>query len=168
MPLELQDAEENGVAIVAAVGQIDSRTAPELEARLNKLLSEKKREILLDLTRLDYVASAGLRIFVMVGKRLQAEGGRLALCALNPSVHKVLEVSGFLDLFPIRSDRADALVWLNDTAKASRVSALAGEILGREGRGAAPRPAKPADSKLGDYAADLLRDRTPSDKIPRK
>jgi anti-anti-sigma factor len=156
MPLELQTSDLHGVAVVAAIGSIDSKTSPELEAALVKLLGEKKREIVLDLARLDYVASAGLRVFVMIGKRLQAEKGRLALCAVNPSVMKVLEVSGFVTLFAIRPSRQEAVDWLASGAKLSRVSSLAGEILRKDGAPAGARPAGAADSAKSAYAADLL------------
>jgi anti-anti-sigma factor len=154
--LELGTSEEQGVAVVAPVGAIDSKSAPEFEKALTKLLAEKKREIVLDLARLDYVASAGLRVFVMVGKRLQADGGRLALCSVNPSVMKVLEVSGFVALFAIRPSRQEAVDWLSSGAKVARISSLAGEILRKDGGAAPPRPTGAPDAEKSAYAKDLL------------
>jgi anti-anti-sigma factor len=156
MPLELVTAEERGVTVVAVAGQIDSKTAPELEKALLKVVAERKRELVLDLARLDYVASAGLRVFVMVGKRLQAEGGRLALCSVNPSVMKVLEVSGFVPLFALRASRPEAIDDLLSGAKLARVSSLAGEILRKDGAAAPPRPTGAADAAKSAYAAELL------------
>ena len=120
MALEQQASEEQGVTVVALSGQLDSRAAPDFEKALLKLIAEKKHEILLDLTALEYVASAGLRVFVMVGKRLHAEGGRLALCALNEGVMKVFEISGFVPLFPILPNRREAIPWLLANARAGR------------------------------------------------
>lgn len=162
MPLEQATAEEQGVTVVALAGQLDSRTAPEFEKALLKLLGEKKLEILLDLAALEYVASAGLRVFVMVGKRLQADGGRLALCALEPGVLKVLEVSGFVPLFPILPNRKEAIPWLLANAKVGRIGSLAGEILRRDAGAAAPRaPLGAADRERAAYAAELLKKRDP-------
>jgi anti-anti-sigma factor len=154
--LEQQASEDQGVTVVALSGQLDSRAAPDFEKALLKLIAEKKHEILLDLTALEYVASAGLRVFVMVGKRLQAEGGRLALCALNEGVMKVFEISGFVPLFPILPNRREAIPWLLANARAGRISSLAGEILRRDGGG--PRPPAPgaADREKSSYAAELL------------
>lgn len=156
MALEVVTSEEQGVTVVAAVGSIDSKSSPDFEKALVKLLGEKKREIVLDLARLDYVASAGLRVFVMTGKRLQADGGRLALCSVNPSVMKVLEVSGFVALFAIRPSRQDAVDWLSSGAKVARISSLAGEILRKDAGTAAPRPIGAPDSEKSAYAKDLL------------
>ena len=162
MPLEQKVVEVEGVTVVALAGQLDSRTAPEFEKGLLKLLGERKLEVLLDLAELEYVASAGLRVFVMVGKRLQAEGGRLALCALAPGVLKVLEISGFVPLFPILPNRREAIPWLLANAKVGRIGSLAGEILRREG-GAAPRtsPLGAADREKSAYAAEILKKHDP-------
>ena len=164
MALDLQHAEERGVAIVAPIGQVDSKSSPELEKAMVKLLGEKKREIVLDLARLDYIASAGLRIFVMVGKRLQAEGGRLALANVNPSVMKVLEVSGFVALFAIKPSRQEAVDWLSSGAKQAHVTSLAGELLRKDGGGHAPRPSGVVDAEKSAYAKDLLSQTDPKGK----
>ena len=156
MALEIQTAEEQGVAIVVPAGQVDSKSSPDLEKAMVKLLGEKKREIVLDLSRLDYVASAGLRVFVMIGKRLQADGGRLALCSVNPSVMKVLEVSGFVALFAIQPSRREAIEWLTSGAKLARVSSLAGELLRKDGGGTTARPSGTADTQKSAYAKELL------------
>jgi anti-anti-sigma factor len=161
MPLEQQVAQEQGVTVVALAGQLDSRTAPELEKSLLQLVAKGERELLIDLAALDYVASAGLRIFVMVGKRLAADGGRLALCAVNASVLKVLEVSGFVSLFPLLPNRREAIPWLLANARAARVSSLAGELLRKEGGAPAPRPAAGADREKSAYAAELLKRKPP-------
>ncbi len=159
MPFEAQSVEAKGVAILALSGQLDSRAAPEFEKSLLKLLTAGEREILLDLKRLEYVASAGLRVFVMIGKRLEADGGRLALCALNPSVLKVLEVSGFVPLFPIRPDRQDAIAWLTSNAHAARISNLAGDLLRKDAGPTQGRPAGVADQQKSSYAAEILGER---------
>ncbi len=162
MAFETKVVEEHGVSIVTLSGELDSKTSPEFEKTLLKLVAEKKQEILLDLTQLAYVASAGLRIFVMVGKRLQAEGGRLALCAVNANVMKVLEISGFVSLFPIRPHREEAIPWLHANARVAKITSLAGDILRKElGGSPTPRPAGPADHERSAYAAELLRKKDP-------
>lgn len=146
---------------MALAGQLDSRAAPDFEKALLKLLAEKKLEILLDLAGLEYVASAGLRVFVMIGKRLQAEGGRLALCSLDAGVMKVLEISGFVPLFPILPNRREAVPWLLAHARTGRITSLAGEILRRDAGGARPVGPGASDREKAGYAADLLREPDP-------
>ena len=144
------------MTVVALSGQLDSRAAPDFEQTLGKLVAGGKHELLLDLAALEYVASAGLRVFVVIGKRLQADGGRLALCSLGAGVRKVLEVAGFIHLFPIRSDRNDAIQWLLESVRAARVTNLAGDLLRREGGGARPAAFGMADSERAALARELL------------
>ena len=53
---------------------------------------------MLDLGRLDYISSAGLRVVLIAAKRLKSVGGALVLCTLNPSVREVFEISGFASI----------------------------------------------------------------------
>jgi|CXWL01.1.fsa_nt_gi anti-anti-sigma factor len=163
MPLEIQQTPVDGAHILALGGQLDSRTAPELERELLDCLAKDRKLILLDLAKLEFVSSAGLRVMVMVGKRLSAAGGALALCALNPSVQQVFDVAGFTRLFAIQPSREAALGHLVKSSKLTRVSQLASSLLRQEAQApAAPRPAS-ADAALrserASLAAELLSGR---------
>ena len=157
---EMEVREVDGIAILAPAGQLDSKAAPEFEKATMKALGRTTREAVLDLAKVDYIASAGLRVVIMAGKRLQAEGGQLVLCALNASVRQVFEVAGFVKLFPIHRDRAEAITALQSGAKAARVRHLAGDLLHR-GTGTGHMPRAPmlssADPDRVALAAEILR-----------
>ncbi len=131
MPFEVQVKEAGRVLVAALQGQLDTRSAPQLEKALEAALAGGKTELLVDCGRLDFVTSAGLRVLLMTGKRLASVGGRLALCALNPSVKEVFDISGFAALFPILPAREPALEWLATNVKAAKVSHLADDLLSR-------------------------------------
>ena len=57
---------------------------------------------------LEYVSSAGLRVFLLMAKRLRAAGGKLALAEPAPGVREVLDISGFSTIFTICGDLNDA------------------------------------------------------------
>ena len=126
---EVKVSEDGGVVVVAPAGQLDSRAAPEFEREVLKAVGKSKRELLFDLSALDYVASAGLRVVIMIGKRLQADGGALALCGLNASVRQVFDVAGFSRLFPIHADRTGALAAIKKSARLAGIGRLVGEGL---------------------------------------
>jgi stage II sporulation protein AA (anti-sigma F factor antagonist) len=157
---EIEVREVEGIAVVAPAGQLDSKAAPEFEKATLRALTRTTREAVFDLARVDYIASAGLRVVIMAGKRLQAEGGQLVLCALNPSVRQVFEVAGFVKLFPIHRDRAEAIAALQSGARDARVRHLAGDLLHR-GRGTGHMPRTPilnaADPDRVALAAEILR-----------
>ena len=159
MPFEVQTRDEGRVLVVALAGQLDTRSAPQLEKALDGPVGKGRNEILVDCARLDFVTSAGLRVLLMTGKRVAAAGGRLALCALNPSVREVFDISGFANLFPILPARESALEWLATNVKAAKVSHLADDLLAKKETGRKDgRPAfgAAADTERSALAARLL------------
>jgi anti-anti-sigma factor len=114
---------------------------------LSQALAAGKTALLLDFGHLDFISSAGLRVLVMIGKRLSAGRGTMALCGMNPSVRKIFDVSGFANLFPIHADAASAVQALAVGARAAQVSGFASDLIGGK---EVERP--PERGKLGDRA----------------
>ncbi|MNL88983.1 putative anti-sigma factor antagonist BtrV [compost metagenome] len=59
------------------------------------------QRLVFDLSSLDYISSAGLRVILLAGKRLRASKGKLVLVGLQTMVREVFDMSGFLSLFAI-------------------------------------------------------------------
>lgn len=66
------------------------------------------RRLLIDFNGLDYISSAGLRAALAVAKRMNAAGGRLALCSLSPQVAEVFEISGVNAIIDIHASAESA------------------------------------------------------------
>ena len=64
---------------------------------------------MIDLSRVNYVSSAGLRVFLMAFKRLPANGGKIVLCSLQEPVRQVFDIVRFYSMFPIVNSRDEAL-----------------------------------------------------------
>ena len=107
--MELAIEKQNKTAIVAAGGRLDAAGAPEFEARCKALIQEGSNRLLLDLAKLEYISSAGLRSLLVLAKAVKSTGGALALCCLAPAVREVMMVSGFDNILPLAADRAAAL-----------------------------------------------------------
>lgn len=93
----------DGGQMLKIAGRVDGATAPQFETALLGLFAEGSERVLLDLSALDYVSSAGLRVILMAAKKARARQGRLVLCALQPQVDEVFQMSGFariLDIAP--------------------------------------------------------------------
>src|SRR3970040_1404479 len=67
--MDLREEKVGGVTVVEVKGRIDSTTAPALGARLTASLVAPKVRVLLDLSRLEYISSAGFRILLLAAKR---------------------------------------------------------------------------------------------------
>lgn len=98
MKIEFQH--ENGVTIAVLSGRLDSATSPAAEQELTTEL-EHSIGFLIDLAEVEYVSSAGLRVFLMLAKRARTQAVALGLCSLREEVEEIFDISGFLTLFAL-------------------------------------------------------------------
>ena len=80
-------------------GRLDTNTAPELDAALKEDL-DSINELTLDLTDLEYISSAGLRVLLSTQKVMGKKGG-MTVTGVQDVVMDVLEVTGFADILPL-------------------------------------------------------------------
>ena len=107
--MQIAEARVDGIVAVAPTGRIDTTTAPVLEQHLNALLARGERRLVVDFAGVDYISSAGLRVMLLLARRLQDAGGRLGLCGMGDAVRQVFQLAGFLPLFVVLETR-DAAV----------------------------------------------------------
>lgn len=84
---------------VALEGRLDTLTAPELERALADALNGVK-ELLIDMTALEYVSSAGLRVILKLQKTMKINGC-MKISGVNESIMEVFEITGFADILNI-------------------------------------------------------------------
>ena len=97
------------VLVIALKGRLDANTAGDLEKALIPTIDKGIHNIVLDLEELDYISSAGLRIFLMALKKMQNVKGKLVLCSLKEMIQEVFKIAGFLPIFQITGSRFKAL-----------------------------------------------------------
>ena len=91
------------IQVLRPKGRLDSSSSPALEREAFAVIESGGRLLLIDFDGLDYISSAGLRAALTVAKRMNAAGGRFALCSLSPQVAEVFEISGvnaIIDIHP--------------------------------------------------------------------
>lgn len=86
-----------GRATVAATGQLDMATAPELDRAVTQAREEGATEVVVDLAGVDFLDSAGVRVLVHQARELKQTGGRLYLQGAREWVARVLEITGVAD-----------------------------------------------------------------------
>ena len=90
----------NGTALeIALEGRLDTVTAPDLESVLKESL-DSAETLVFDLSKLDYISSAGLRVLLSAHKIMSAKGG-MKVTHVNEIVQEVFEVTGFSDILTI-------------------------------------------------------------------
>lgn len=106
MSLEVREERRAEGLRVSPVGRVDSNTSAELERFLIARGSEPR--LVVDLSGVEYISSAGLRVFLMLARKMKDTGGRLALCALPPPVRQVFDLAGFTTLFVVEPSMEQA------------------------------------------------------------
>jgi len=94
--------------LVSVDGRVDTTNANELEKSILKLIEEGVTKIVLDCSRLNYISSSGLRVFLIVQKRLMAIKGQFRLCSLQPGIKEIFDISGFSSIFSLFPDAETA------------------------------------------------------------
>lgn len=103
-------AERDGNTLVLQLqGRLDSTSSAAAEAEILGHLDAGPSHVVLDFGKLDYISSAGLRVVLIAAKRVKQSGGTMVLCALQPHIREVFEISGFLSILTVADDRAGAL-----------------------------------------------------------
>ena len=99
--MEIVITEKSNAAVFSIIGRMDALSAPDVETKINQWLEQNKIKLIMDLERLDYISSAGLRILLSAAKKMKARGGVLVLTRLQAGVRQVFEISGFSAIMPI-------------------------------------------------------------------
>jgi anti-anti-sigma factor len=110
--LEISEQRDGEVVILGPVGRLNNDTSPEFQSRLLSRISTSGSAVLVDLSQVDYVSSAGLRALMTASKQSKASGGRLAVFGLNSVVKEIFAISRFSYVVKVFETRAQALTAL--------------------------------------------------------
>ncbi|MEM9300989.1 MAG: STAS domain-containing protein [Pseudomonadota bacterium] len=108
MSLEINSFETDGSLIYRLVGRLDTNTSPDFEATLTEQLSKGRQRFMIDLGAIDYISSAGLRVFLMLAKKVGRGKGKMVLYGMSDHVKEVFDIAGFTKIFTIEPDAAAA------------------------------------------------------------
>jgi anti-anti-sigma factor len=107
--VEITIQEYKRVAVITVTGRVDSATASDFENKVNDVIEEGQRNLVLDLSKVEFLSSAGLRVLVTTRKTLQAAGGDIVLAQPSDRVVETMDTAGLNVLFE-RYDTREAAV----------------------------------------------------------
>jgi anti-sigma B factor antagonist len=84
---------------VTLEGELDTAAAADVEQILQPLYNSNGKDVIIDCTGLEYIASSGLRILISVLKGAKAGGSKVILKNLNDDIKDVFRLTGFINLF---------------------------------------------------------------------
>ena len=91
--------ELDGRLVAVLTGELDTASSAETEAALKPLFESTGKDLVLDCSNLEYIASSGIRILVNLLKTAKAKGDQVVLKNVNEVIRDVLELTGFVSYF---------------------------------------------------------------------
>lgn len=110
--MEINTEQKGGVLVALTVDRVDGSNAREFQEALQAVIDDAGNAFLLDMERLTYISSAGLRVILLIARTLQGKNTKFAVCSLSDSVREVFEISGFDKIVATHSTQADAIAAL--------------------------------------------------------
>lgn len=87
--------------VVTLEGEMDTVAATEVEEVLKPLYTSNSKDVIIDCTGLEYIASSGLRILISILKGAKAGGSKVVLQNMNDDIKSVFKLTGFINIFEV-------------------------------------------------------------------
>lgn len=94
--------EQDGNMVANLVGSLDTAAAAETEKAMSPLYDVEGKDIIIDCTDLEYISSAGLRIFLGILQNAEDKGGHVYIKGLNNKVRSIFTITGFSNIFEFK------------------------------------------------------------------
>jgi anti-anti-sigma factor len=107
--MEITEERRVDVLILGILGRLDSTTSKSVEEKLVSAIEAGERRLVIDLSELEYISSAGLRVFLLAVKRMTAVSGKVALSSLKDPIKQVFDIAGFSSMLSIYGSPEEAV-----------------------------------------------------------
>jgi anti-sigma B factor antagonist len=124
-------AQNRGVSVLRVSGYVDTTTSPDLERRLQALLREKRYHIVVDLSGVEYISSAGWGIFISEIREIREQGGDLKLAGMIADVREVFDLLEFENILKAYADTEMAVGSFGAVPSSSSSSSTGGATGGQ-------------------------------------
>lgn len=91
--------EQDGKMVAILAGSLDTAAAPETEKAMSPLNDVEGKDVIIDCTELEYISSAGLRIFLGILQNVEEKGGHVYIKGINENVRTIFTITGFSNIF---------------------------------------------------------------------
>jgi len=97
------------IVTLSLFGKLDTIAAKTFEEKILAQIESGDRRFIIDLAQVDYISSAGLRVFLLAAKRLSSANGKIVLCSLKDLVKEVFDIAGFSSIFSVYGSQDEAI-----------------------------------------------------------
>ena len=119
--IEISERRTGDIVTLSLSGKLDTTSAKAFEEKILGQIESGERRFIIDLAQLDYIGSAGLRVFVLATKQLDSANGKLVLCGFKKTipyhtlnrildpVRETFDTAGFFTIFSTYGSHEDAI-----------------------------------------------------------
>jgi anti-sigma B factor antagonist len=97
--LQFSLSEQGNIAVIKIGGRLDVETAPEFHKRLKELVDKGTKNVVINMGKLIFIASAGLGVLINLNSAIEKNGGKLVLSSMSDKIARIFELLGFINLF---------------------------------------------------------------------
>jgi anti-sigma B factor antagonist len=105
---EVDRIDRSEISILRLKGFLDAHTAPNFEQAIQELLEENRYKIIISMSDLNYISSAGLGVFMGFIEEIRDKSGDIKLSNMSDKVYKVFDLLGFPALYQIFKEELEA------------------------------------------------------------
>jgi len=99
--MEIAEKIIGDICIISISGRIDTVTSKDVEAKLDGAIGERKKKMIINLAKMDYISSVGLRVLLAALKKQRQNQGSIQLASLQPFVQNIFKITGLDKVFQI-------------------------------------------------------------------
>ena len=107
--MEITEERRADILILRVSGKLDASTSKSLEDKILPLITPAQVKLIIELSQLDYISSAGLRVFILAAKRMNEAQGKMILCSLRDAVKQVFDIAGFSSFLTLAGSTEEAI-----------------------------------------------------------
>ena len=117
VPFSISTDYDDDLAIISLEGAVDAHTAPQFEAAVQAAIDEGKNRLVVDCSKLTYISSAGLGVFMGFIEEVRDEEGDIKICGLSEKAKQPFEILGFESLYDFCPDVESAKKQFDEPVK---------------------------------------------------
>lgn len=100
--MDVKINKEGSKTFVVLSGRLDTSNADQFQKDITPLMEDPNPDIEIDCTDMEYTSSQGLRLFLMLQKKVTSCGGSMVMVNMRPQVKDVFDITGFSNIIKIR------------------------------------------------------------------
>ncbi|HJV34574.1 STAS domain-containing protein [Geomonas sp.] len=106
--MKISFQKEQDHQVISLSGRLDASTAPLLQDRFQEALTPEACRFIVEMSEVDYVSSGGLRVLLIMTKKVKELGGGIVLAELHPFVEDLMRMSGFHTIIAATATKDEA------------------------------------------------------------